>query len=133
MSARPSVWPVTSPLEFTVATAGVRLVHVTGTPTRCCCSSSSTSTCRRTGQPGGTRASDRRTYATREGCTLIVAVPLWPSLVAVTVAVPAAIPRAIVGVESVTKRRTVEESLLDGPPLRDRFEDRKSTRLNSSH
>src|SRR5438876_3293474 len=92
--AAPAATPVTSPLPFTVATAGAVLAHVTTRPASAfppeslvvavSCTVCPTATLGASGLPA--------TGATGTMVTVTVAVPFFPSLVAVSVAVPAATP-----------------------------------------
>src|SRR5438445_286780 len=92
--AAPAATPVTTPLPFTVATAVLPLAQVTtrpasGFPLASLAVAVSCTVCP-TGRlaVAGLTATD----ATGTAVTVIPAVPLWPSLVAVMVAAPAATP-----------------------------------------
>src|SRR5438270_928305 len=94
MVAEPAATPVTSPLPFTVATAVLLLDQVTTRPDSGLPLASFGVAVSCTVRPidtvavGGLTA----TEATGTGVTVRADVPLWPSLVAVIVAEPAAIP-----------------------------------------
>lgn len=94
MVAVPAPTAVTTPLVETVAAAVLSLLHVTGAPEITLPEPSFTVAVRvvlsptvRVDAPG-----DTRTLAAGGGCTTTVAVPAWPSLVAVMVAEPGATP-----------------------------------------
>src|SRR6184192_4171030 len=90
--AAPVATAVTRPLEPTVATAPVELVHTTPRPVSGLPFASFGVAVSWTVPPGcrPTAAGVTATDATGAAVTLISAVPLWPSLVAVIVAEPAA-------------------------------------------
>src|SRR5439155_436073 len=90
--APPVATAVTRPLEPTVATAPVELVHTTPRPVSGLPFASFGVAVSWTVPPGcrPTAAGVTATDATGAAVTLISAVPLWPSLVAVIVAEPAA-------------------------------------------
>ena len=96
MVAEPAATPITSPLPFTVATAVLLLPQVTTRPESGfpLASLGVAVNCRV--KPAGTlpEAGATVTDATGTGVTVMAAVPLWPSLVAVIVAGPAATPVA---------------------------------------
>src|SRR6266513_3336198 len=94
IGAEPAVTPLTSPLPFTVATDVLLLAHVTtrplsGLPLASFGVAVSCAVC-----PTCTLAGDGLTVTEATGtCTTVMAaVPLWPSLVAVIVAEPATFP-----------------------------------------
>src|SRR6185312_15951946 len=94
MVAEPAPTAVTTPLVETVAAAVLSLLQVTGAPEITLPDPSFTVAVRvvlsptvRVGAPG-----DTATLAAAGGCTTIVAVPDWPSLLAVMVAEPGATP-----------------------------------------
>src|ERR1700686_3726350 len=94
MVASPGAMPVTRPLPATVATLGLLEVHVTtrplnGLPFPSLGVAVSCVVCPRiTLADAGLMVTD----ATGTGVTVMAAVPLWPSLVAVMVAAPGAMP-----------------------------------------
>src|SRR6266568_3300026 len=92
MVAEPVATAVTSPLELTVATAPFELVHATLRPVSGVPFASFGIAVSCTVPPVGrlVAAGVTATDATGTVVTVIVAVPLWPSLVAVIVAEPAA-------------------------------------------
>src|SRR2546428_1436038 len=92
--AAPAATPVTSPLPFTVATAGLSLAHVTVRPASGVPFASSGVAVSWTVNPACTEGAGGLTItdATGTKITVTAAVPLWPSLVAVMVAAPAATP-----------------------------------------
>jgi hypothetical protein len=92
ISAVPVATPVTSPLELTVAAALLLLTHVTVRPVNVLPFASLVVAVSCTVCPGWTAAAagDTVTVATGAAVTVMAAVPLCPSLVAVIVAPPAA-------------------------------------------
>src|SRR5437660_6849480 len=94
MVAEPAVTPRTSPLPFTVATAVLLLDQVTTRPDNGLPFASLGVAVSCTVAPCCTLAGDGLTVTEATGCalTVMLAVPLCPSLVAVMVAVPAATP-----------------------------------------
>ena len=92
----PAATPVTRPLPFTVATAGVPLTHVTARPVRAPPAESFGVALSCTVAPTSILAVLGLTVtdATGTSDTVMPALALWPSTVAVTVAVPALTPRA---------------------------------------
>src|SRR5438445_10631413 len=92
--AAPAATPVTTPLPFTVATAVLPLAQVTTRPASGFPLASLGVAVSCTVWPTGTLAVAglTATDATGTAVTVIPAVPLWPSLVAVMVAAPAATP-----------------------------------------
>src|SRR5712691_5283823 len=89
--AEPATFPVTSPLELTVATAVLELAHVTTRPDNGLPLASFGVAVSCTVVPSFTEgpAGATVTEATGTTVTVTLAVPLWPSLVAVIVAEPA--------------------------------------------
>src|SRR5437660_8092405 len=94
MVAEPAVTPRTSPLPFTVATAVLLLDQVTTRPDNGLPFASLGVAVSCSVAPCCTLAGDGLTVTEATGCplTVMLAVPLCPSLVAVMVAVPAATP-----------------------------------------
>src|SRR5438876_409137 len=92
--AAPAATPVTSPLPFTVATAGAVLAHVTTRPASAFPLASFGVALSCTVCPTATLADAglTATEATGTMVTVTAAVPLFPSLVAVRVALPADTP-----------------------------------------
>src|SRR5438445_10915799 len=90
----PTATPVTSPLPFTVATAGLLLPQVTTRPESGfpLASLGVAVNCRVKPATTLPEAGATVTDATGTGVTVMAAVPPWPSLVAVIVAEPAATP-----------------------------------------
>src|SRR2546428_194076 len=94
MVAAPAALPVTSPLALTVAMAPLLVAHVTTRPVSTLPAASLGVAVNCTACPTVRLAAAGLTATDATGTTLtvIAAVPLWPSLVAVIVAVPAAAP-----------------------------------------
>src|SRR2546428_2321979 len=92
----PAATPVTRPLPFTVAAAMLELVHVTVRPVRVLPLASFTVAVSCTVWPADTEADGGVTVTDATGtfATVIAAVPLLPSEVAVIVAAPTATPVA---------------------------------------
>src|SRR2546425_2162596 len=92
----PAATPVTRPLPFTVAAAMLELVHVTVRPVSVLPLASFTVAVSCTVWPADTEADGGVTVTDATGtvATVIAAVPLFPSLVAVSVAAPTATPVA---------------------------------------
>src|SRR5438034_7552819 len=91
--AEPAVTPLTSPLPFTVATGVLLLDQVTTRPVSGLPLASFGVAVSCTVCPATTLAGDGLTVTEATGtCTVIADVPLWPSDVAVVVAVPAVTP-----------------------------------------
>jgi len=91
----PAVTPVTSPVDETVATAALLVVHVTVRPVSTFPAASCVVAVSCTVAPTATAAGVGVTVTDATGAgavTVIAAVPLCPSLVAVIVAVPAVTP-----------------------------------------
>ena len=94
MVAEPAALPVTSPLVLTVAIVVLLLDQVMGRPGNGLPFPSAAVAVSRTVCPACTEAEDglTLTVATGMAVTVTAAVPFWPSLVAVIVAVPATTP-----------------------------------------
>src|SRR3989440_9955960 len=98
MVSAPAASPVTRPLPLTVATLVLSLVHVTVRPVNTLPAASFSVAVSCTALPASTVAEDGVTVTVATGAggggvvTVIAAVPLCPSLVAVMVADPAATP-----------------------------------------
>src|SRR2546421_3890536 len=92
--AAPAPFAVTSPVPVTVATGVLLLAHVTERPVRMLPLASRRVALSCTVCPAGTLADAGLTVpdATGTPLTVMLAVPLWPSLVAVRLAPPAATP-----------------------------------------
>src|SRR6266480_4599552 len=92
--AEPATFAVTSPVPVTVATAVLLLAHVTERPVRMVPLASRRVALSCTVWPTGTLADAGLTVtdATGTPLTVMLAVPLWPSLVAVMVTAPATTP-----------------------------------------
>src|SRR5216117_3904128 len=92
--AEPATFALTSPVPVTVATAVLLLAHVTERPVRMVPLASRRVALSCTVWPTGTLADAGLTVtdATGTPLTVMLAVPLWPSLVAVIVTAPATTP-----------------------------------------
>src|SRR5205809_2896432 len=92
--AEPATFAVTSPVPVTVATAVLLLAHATERPVRMAPLASRRVALSGTVWPTGTLAGAGLTVtdATGTPLTVMLAVPLWPSLVAVMVTAPATTP-----------------------------------------
>src|SRR6266550_4426120 len=92
--AEPATFAVTSPVPVTVATGVLLLAHVTARPVRMLPLASRRVAVSCTVCPAGTLADAGLTVtdATGTPLTVMLAVPLWPSLVAVMVTAPATTP-----------------------------------------
>src|SRR2546428_10994194 len=92
--AEPATFALTSPVPVTVATGVLLLAHVTERPVRMLPLASRRVALSCTVWPAGTLADAGLTVtdATGTPLTVMLAVPLWPSLVAVIVAAPATTP-----------------------------------------
>src|SRR3989440_8426334 len=92
--AEPATFPVTSPVPVSVATGVLLLAHVTVRPVRMVPLASRRVALSCTVWPAGTLADAGLTVtdATGTPLTVMLAVPLWPSLVAVMVTDPAVTP-----------------------------------------
>jgi len=92
--AEPATFALTSPVPVTVATAVLLLAHVTERPVRMVPLASRRVALSCTVWPTGTLADAGLTVtdATGTPLTVMLAVPLWPSLVAVMVTAPATTP-----------------------------------------
>jgi hypothetical protein len=107
--ADPAATPVTSPVEETVAAPALEVVHVTARPVSTVPPASRSVACSCVVCPACTLAEDGATVTVATGggggggaaVTVIAAVPLWPSLVAVIVAEPAPAPLTRPAVETV--------------------------------
>src|SRR6266576_175414 len=109
--AEPAAMPVTSPLLLTVAAAVLLLDHVTARPDNVLPLASLGVAVSCTVLPAGTlaEAGETATEATATSVTVIVAVPVCPSLVAVIVADPGARPVTL----PLTSATATEVLLLD--------------------
>src|SRR5205809_789245 len=137
--AEPAVTPVTSPLPPTVATALFLLAQVTARPANGLPFAALGVAASCTVWPACTDADAGLTATDATGTlvTKIAAVPLFPSLVAVSVAAPTATPVACPAPFTVATPGLLLDQVTVRPPSglpnASRVIDRKSTRLNSSH
>src|SRR2546421_8671378 len=124
--AEPATFPVTSPVPVSVATGVLLLAHVTERPVRMLPLASRRVALSCTVWPAGTLADAGLTVpdATGTPLTVMLAVPLWPSLVAVMVTAPATTPVTSPLLLTVAIVLSLDDQLIAGPvkglPLRSR-------------